>query len=150
MGPPANLFPLVAQAAGGIRSKVPILGNDYPTKDGTGVRDYIHIMDLVNGHIAALRNLDTLQRRFMCINLGTGEGHSVMEVLEAFKTITGNTIPHDIHPRRVGDVPVCYADASLAKQELGWTATRGLKEMCASTWRHFSASRPHGIFIRPQ
>ena len=133
-GTPDNLFPYVTQVAIGKRSKLRIFGNDYPTADGTGVRDYIHVMDLVAGHIEALRHLEQ-ENRSITINLGTGRGHSVLEVIRAFEHVTGKAIPYEISPRRAGDIAAYWADPSLAERELGWRAERTLEDMCRDGWR---------------
>lgn len=133
-GVPNNLVPFVAQVAVGRRAKLAVFGNDYPTPDGTGVRDYLHVTDLALGHVAALRHL--LDRPgSLTVNLGTGRGHSVLEVVQAFAAASGRPVPYEIHPRRSGDVASCYADPTLAHQLLGWTAELGLDRMCADTWR---------------
>jgi UDP-glucose 4-epimerase len=139
-GPPNNLLPFVAQVAVGRREKVRVFGNDYPTPDGTGVRDYIHVMDLADGHIAAL---DYVQGRTGIFrwNLGTGKGTSVLEVLAAFSAAAGRAIPYEIAPRRPGDAAVSYADASAALADLGWSARRNLAQMCKDHWRWQSSNR---------
>ncbi|MED1827750.1 GDP-mannose 4,6-dehydratase, partial [Bacillus thuringiensis] len=109
-------------------------GNDYPTKDGTGVRDYIHVVDLANGHVKALEKVMSTTG-VDAYNLGTGMGYSVLEMVEAFEKVSGKKVPYKITERRPGDVAVCFADASKAKRELGWEATRGLEEMCADSWK---------------
>ena len=133
-GTPNNLMPYVAQVAAGQRPYLQIFGNDYPTPDGTGVRDYLHVVDLAQGHVAALRHLldggDTLT-----VNLGTGRGSSVLEVVNAYAKASGREIPCRIVPRRPGDVAACWADASRASEVLGWQAQRGLGEMCGDSWR---------------
>ncbi len=133
-GAPNNLMPYIAQVATGQRPWLNIYGNDYPTPDGTGVRDYIHVMDLVEGHIAALRHLER-QPGLLTVNLGTGRGYSVREALHAFEQASQRTIPYRIAPRRPGDVACCYADASRARTLLGWQAQRDLATMCADAWR---------------
>ena len=144
-GIPNNLMPFVAQVAAGRRPRLRIFGNDYPTVDGTGVRDYIHVVDLALGHVAALTGLsDNNAPREMIINLGTGRGHSVLEVVRRFEAVSGRPIPYDIVDRRPGDVATCYADATRARSLLGWEATRGLDEMCADAWRWQSAN-PNGF-----
>lgn len=133
-GIPNNLMPFVAQVAVGKLPCLNVFGNDYNTLDGTGVRDYIHVMDLAEGHLAAL---DFLQRKSGChtINLGTGDGHSVLEMVKAFEAASGQRIPYRIAPRRPGDIAACFAKADKAAIELGWKATRTLHDMCESTWR---------------
>jgi UDP-glucose 4-epimerase len=133
-GVPNNLMPYVAQVAQGIRPCLNVFGSDYPTADGTGVRDYIHVMDLVDGHVAAL---DYLRERqgLLTVNLGTGSGYSVLEMVRAFESASGRPIPYVIAPRRPGDIASCYADPSLAAKLLGWKARRGIAEMCSDAWR---------------
>ena len=133
-GVPNNLMPYVAQVAVGQREFLNVWGNDYATPDGTGVRDYIHVQDLAEGHVAALRVLLDGGAGFT-VNLGTGTGHSVLEVVRAFEQASGNKVPYRIGPRRAGDVAQCYADASLAACLLGWRATRTLPDMCRDAWR---------------
>lgn len=141
-GVPNNLLPFVAQVAVGRRDKVMVFGNDYPTPDGTGVRDYIHVMDLAAGHLAALHYLDRVTGTFRW-NLGTGRGSSVLEVIEAFGRAAGRRIPYEFAARRPGDAAVSYADASAALADLGWSARRGLAEMCADHWR-WQQANPYG------
>ena len=138
-GIPNNLFPYMAQVAVGKRKELEVFGNDYPTPDGTGVRDYIHVVDLALGHLRALKKLET-GPGVVTYNLGTGRGYSVLEAMAAFSQACGKPIPHRIVGRRPGDVASCYADPSLARRELGWQATRGLAEMCADAWRWQSAN----------
>lgn len=132
---PSNLMPMVAQVASGRQPILEIFGNDYETPDGTGVRDYIHVMDLAEGHAAALEYASTCPG-FHLFNLGTGRGHGVMEIVQAYEAICGRVIPRSFGPRRTGDVPACYADATRAERELGWKATRTLREMCESSWAY--------------
>ena len=132
-GVPDNLMPYIAQVASGQRSSLSVFGNDYLTKDGTGVRDYIHVMDLAEGHAAALDFL-TLTVGCHTINLGTGNGHSVFEMVQAFENASGREVPLKVEKRRAGDVAVCYADPKKASQLLNWKARRSLEDMCASTW----------------
>ena len=141
-GIPNNLLPYVAQVAVGKLPKLQVHGGDYPTPDGTGVRDYIHVMDLAQGHLAAL---DFLFREpgSLTANLGTGRGYSVLEVVKAFERASGRPVPHEIGPRRPGDVASCYADASLAARALNWRTRAGLDEMCRDAWRWQSAN-PEG------
>jgi UDP-glucose 4-epimerase len=134
-GIPNNLMPFVTQVAVCKREFLNIWGNDYPTSDGTGVRDYIHVLDLAEGHVAALNYLGTHPSAFITVNLGTGQGYSVLEVVKAFEKASGHPIPYKIAPRRVGDIAQCWADPSLAHELLGWKATRGLDQMCADAWR---------------
>jgi len=141
-GTPNNLMPYVAQVAVGKRPFLQVFGGDYATPDGTGVRDYIHVMDLADGHVAALRHL-LEQGKSVTVNLGTGQGYSVLEVIKAFEQASGKTVPHQIVGRRPGDVAACYADPSLARELLGWSATRDLAQMCADTWR-WQSRNPQG------
>jgi UDP-glucose 4-epimerase len=133
-GMPSNLMPYVAQVAAGQRAYLSIFGGDYPTPDGTGVRDYIHVLDLAEGHLAALRFLQDAVG-WHAVNLGTGQGTSVLEMVRAFEAASGKSVPYTVGPRRKGDVPNCYAKVDKAKQLMGWSAQRGLHEMCASIWR---------------
>lgn len=141
-GIPNNLMPFIAQVAVGRREKLTVFGNDYPTPDGTGVRDYIHVMDLADGHIAALRHAIGKPGAHI-FNLGTGRGQSVLEMLAAFERACGHTLAHTIAARRPGDVAACWADTGKAERELGWTAKLSLEDMCADTWRWQSAN-PNG------
>jgi len=131
-GIPNNLMPYVTQVAKGKLEKLRVFGNDYPTVDGTGVRDYIHVMDLAEGHVAAL---DNLTEGVHIYNLGTGQGTSVLQLVKAFEEANGIEVPYEIVVRRPGDIAECYADASKAKRELGWTAKRDLVAMCRDAWR---------------
>ena len=133
-GVPNNLMPYVAQVAVGRRPRLQIYGNDYPTPDGTGVRDYIHVMDLADGHVAALRRLLDSAGSFT-VNLGTGVGHSVLEVVGAYERASGRPIPYDVVARRPGDVAACYADPARARDLLRWSAQRDLDTMCQDSWR---------------
>ncbi len=141
-GIPNNLTPYITQVAVGKLKEVNVFGNDYDTPDGTGVRDYIHVMDLASGHVKALRKFDD-QPDVYIYNLGTGRGYSVLEMIQAFSKAVGHEIPYVIKPRRAGDIATCYADATKAKEELGWTAERGIDEMCQDAWRWQSAN-PNG------
>jgi len=141
-GIPNNLMPFVTQVAIGKRPFLNVYGNDYPTPDGTGVRDYIHVQDLAEGHVAALQALLEKNKSFT-VNLGTGHGNSVLEVVTAFEKASGRPVAYQIAPRRPGDVAQCYADPALAHRLLGWTATRSLADMCADAWRWQSAN-PEG------
>ncbi len=134
-GVPNNLVPFVAQTAAGLHAGISVFGDDYPTRDGTGVRDYIHVVDLAQAHVAALRALRDGEARGITVNLGTGNGFSVLEVIEAFGRAVGKPIPHQRVARRAGDVAECWADPTLAKQRLGWEATRGIDAMCVDAWR---------------
>lgn len=141
-GAPNNLVPFVAQVAAGIRSQVQVFGGDYATPDGTGVRDYIHVMDLANAHVHALAYLRQ-HGQGMVVNLGTGSGYSVLEIIEAFSRASGQKIPYHITDRRPGDADACYADPSLAESLLGWRASRGLDDICADAWRWQLHLRQH-------
>ncbi|PGZ97057.1 UDP-glucose 4-epimerase GalE [Bacillus wiedmannii] len=133
-GIPNNLMPYVTQVAVGKLKELNIFGNDYPTKDGTGVRDYIHVVDLAKGHVKALEKvLETTG--IDAYNLGTGKGYSVLEMVNAFEKVSGKKIPYKIIGRRPGDVAICFADVSKAKRELGWEAEYGVEEMCLDSWR---------------
>lgn len=133
-GIPNNLMPFVAQVAIGMREYLTIWGNDYSTADGTGVRDYIHVVDLAEGHVAALAYLE-MHGGMLTVNLGSGQGYSVLDLIKAFEQASGQKIPFKIGPRRVGDIPRYWADPSLANELLGWKCKRGLEQMCADTWR---------------
>jgi UDP-glucose 4-epimerase len=141
-GIPNNLLPYVAQVAVGRLPEVRVFGDDYPTPDGTGVRDYIHVVDLAQGHLAALDRLAQVPG-IAAYNLGTGRGYSVFEVIKAFERAAGRPIPYRVVERRPGDVPTSYADPGKARAELGWQATRTLDEMCADTWR-WQSQNPNG------
>ena len=141
-GLPNNLMPYVAQVAVGRLQRLAVFGNDYATPDGTGVRDYIHVMDLAEGHVAALRHL--LDRPgSLTVNLGTGRGCSVLEVVAAYAAASGRAIPYEIRPRRAGDVAACYADPAQAQARLGWRARHDLARMCADSWR-WQSMNPKG------
>jgi len=133
-GIPNNLMPFITQVATGKRDVLNVFGDDYDTHDGTGVRDYIHVEDLANGHLKALNKMDTNCGLFTC-NLGTGQGYSVLDMVRAFEQESSKTVSFEIAPRRNGDVASCYADPSLAANELNWTAQKGLQDMCADSWR---------------
>ena len=137
-----NLMPYIAKVAVGKLEKVHVFGNDYPTPDGTGVRDYIHVVDLARGHVCAIRKLETNCGLFIC-NLGTGKGYSVLEVIHAFEKACGKKLPYVIDPRRPGDIAECYADPTKAKNELGWVAEYGIEEMCADSW-NWQSKNPDG------
>lgn len=139
-GIPNNLMPYLAQVAVGRLPELRVFGNDYPTPDGTGVRDYIHVLDLAAGHLAALQADPQTLRIY---NLGTGRGYSVLEMLQAFGHACGRELPYHIHPRRPGDIACCYADAHLAERELGWRAERTLADMAADSW-NWQLNNPHG------
>ena len=142
-GTPNNLMPYVAQVAVGKRARLQVFGNDYDTPDGTGVRDYIHVLDLAEGHVAALRYLLD-NKRSITANLGTGTGYSVLEMVRAFEKASGRPVPYDIVARRPGDIGACYSDPGLAKQMLGWQSQRGLDAMCADSWR-WQSMNPQGF-----
>lgn len=141
-GVPNNLLPFIAQVAVGRREALNVYGNDYPTPDGTGVRDYIHVVDLARGHLAALEKLATTSE-VLSVNLGTGRGYSVLEMVEAFRRASGRDIPYRIVARRPGDVAACYADPALAARLLGWRAERGLERICRDAWR-WQSMNPDG------
>jgi UDP-glucose 4-epimerase len=142
-GIPNNLMPLLAQVAVGRREKILVYGDDYPTPDGTGRRDYLHVEDLAAGHVAALQRLATTDQPVSTWNLGTGRPTSVMEMLQAFSRACGHDLPYEIAPRRRGDIAESYADPSRAEADLGWTATRTVEDMCADTWR-WQSQNPDG------
>jgi len=161
-GIPNNLVPYISQVAVGRRKHINVFGNDYPTRDGTGVRDYIHVMDLAEGHVAALRHMEkadsssrqslsfprrresrNLNANPLIVNLGTGRGYSVLEMIQAFAKASGKEIPYKITKRRSGDIAACFADTALAKKRLGWKARRGLNEMCAAAW-NWQSKNPNG------
>lgn len=139
-GVPNNLMPYIAQTATGKRDVLRIWGNDYDTVDGTGVRDYIHVMDLAEGHVAALEHL---QSGFDAINLGSGQGTSVLQMLHAFEKACGHEIPYKVQPRRAGDLPEFYANGEKAKRLLGWETHRTIEDMCTDTWR-WQSNNPNG------
>jgi UDP-glucose 4-epimerase len=142
-GIPNNLMPFVAQVAIGRRAKLSVFGNDYPTPDGTGVRDYIHVVDLARGHLAALGELFRSGESFT-LNLGTGQGYSVLEMVRAFEAASGRPVPFEFVGRRPGDIATCYADPTGARARLDWTAKKGLKEMCEDHWR-WQSTNPQGF-----
>lgn len=141
-GIPNNLLPYIAQVAIGRLKQLSVFGNDYPTPDGTGVRDYIHVVDLSLGHLKALQYIADRHGVFT-FNLGTGQGYSVLEMVKAFELASGRAVPYQVVARRPGDIAVCYAEPDLAAQELGWRAERGLPEMMADTWR-WQSQNPNG------
>ena len=141
-GIPNNLMPYITQVAVGKLKELGVFGNDYDTPDGTGVRDYIHVVDLARGHVKALKKIEE-GAGLKIYNLGTGVGYSVLDIVKNFEEATGVKIPYSIKPRRAGDIATCYADASLAKEELGWTAEYGIKEMCEDSWR-WQKNNPNG------
>jgi UDP-glucose 4-epimerase len=142
-GPPNNLFPCITQFAVGLRPSLKVFGNDYPTSDGSGVRDYLHVCDLAEAHVAALSSIDNLAGA-VPINLGTGAGYSVIEVIRMFEEVSGKEIPFEQVKRRAGDIAECYADPSLAKELLNWTASKSLSEMCEDAWR-WQSLNPKGF-----
>jgi UDP-glucose 4-epimerase len=142
-GIPNNLMPFIAQVAVGRREKLSVFGNDYPTPDGTGVRDYIHVVDLAKGHVAALNRLFAVDRGFT-VNLGTGQGYSVLETIKAFEAASGKAVPYQLVPRRPGDIASCYASPVQAKELLGWQAEKGMREMCEDHWR-WQEGNPEGF-----
>lgn len=141
-GIPNNLTPYITQVAVGKLKEVGVFGDDYDTPDGTGVRDYIHVVDLANGHVKALQKFDETPAVHI-YNLGTGHGYSVLDMIKAFSKAVGKEIPYSIKPRRPGDIATCYADPAKAKAELGWVAERGIDEMCADGWR-WQFQNPNG------
>ncbi|MDU2673158.1 MAG: UDP-glucose 4-epimerase GalE [Clostridium sp.] len=141
-GIPNNLMPYITKVAVGELKQLRVFGNDYPTHDGTGVRDYIHVVDLANGHVKALEKLQT-NPGLVTYNLGTGKGYSVLDVVKAFAEASGRDIPYEIVDRRPGDIATCYADPKVANEELGWSAERGIKEMCEDSWR-WQSNNPKG------
>ena len=141
-GIPNNLVPYVAQVAIGKLECLGVFGDDYDTPDGTGVRDYIHVVDLAKGHVAAIKKLEE-KKGVLIYNLGTGKGYSVLDVVHAFEKACGKKIPYAVKPRRPGDIATCYADPAKAKAELGWEAENGLEEMCADSWR-WQSMNPNG------
>jgi len=139
-GIPNNLMPYITQVAVGKREFLSVYGDDYPTADGTGVRDYIHVVDLAIGHVKALQNLE----KGVCVyNLGTGNGYSVLDVVKAFEKASGKKLPYRIVQRRPGDIAVCYSDPTKAQRELGWRAERGIEKMCADSW-NWQRNNPNG------
>lgn len=141
-GIPNNLVPYVAQVAIGKLKCLGVFGDDYDTPDGTGVRDYIHVVDLAKGHVAAIKKLEE-KKGVLIYNLGTGKGYSVLDVVHAFEKACGKKIPYEVKPRRLGDIATCYADPAKAKAELGWEAENGIEEMCADSWR-WQSMNPNG------
>lgn len=141
-GIPNNLMPYITQVAVGKLKELGVFGNDYDTPDGTGVRDYIHVVDLARGHVKAIEKFKE-NKGVLIYNLGTGNGYSVLQVIEAFGKACGKKIPYEIKPRRAGDIATCYCDPSKAKRELGWEAEYGIDEMCADSWR-WQSQNPNG------
>ena len=142
-GTPNNLMPYVAQVAVGRRAKLSVFGNDYDTPDGTGVRDYIHVTDLAEGHVAALRRLLD-QPGSLTVNLGTGQGYSVLDLVRAYEAASGRSVPYEIVARRAGDIAACYADPGMARELLGWEARLDLTRMCEDSWR-WQHTNPQGF-----
>ncbi len=143
-GIPNNLVPYIAQVAVGKRAKLSVYGDDYSTPDGTGVRDYIHVVDLAAGHVKAFDKLAVSEGGVNIYNLGTGRGYSVLEVVDAFRKASGSEILYEVVPRRAGDIAVCYADSSFAEKELGWKAEKQIDEMCEDSWR-WQSNNPDGF-----
>ena len=137
-GIPNNLMPYVVRVALGTLKELSIYGNDYDTKDGTGVRDYIHVVDLAKGHIKALQKLEKEKQGLFIYNLGTGKGYSVLDMVKAFEKVTGKKVAYKIAPRREGDIATCYADPKKASDELGWQANLGIDEMCRDSWNYIN------------
>jgi UDP-glucose 4-epimerase len=144
-GIPNNLLPYVAQVAIGRLKKLAVFGNDYPTPDGTGIRDYIHVVDLANAHLKAVERLGKVKKYGLkIINLGTGNGYSVLQIVKAFEKASGKNVPYAIKPRRPGDVAEVWADPAFAAKELGWKAERGIEKMCEDLWR-WQSMNPYGF-----
>ena len=141
-GIPNNLFPFISQVAIGKLEELSVFGDDYATDDGTGVRDYIHVVDLAKGHLKALKNI-TEKQGLAIYNLGTGKGYSVLEIVHAFENASDKKVPYKIVERRPGDIAVCFADPALAKKELGWSAEKGIQDMCEDAWR-WQSNNPNG------
>lgn len=143
-GIPNNLMPCISQVAVGRRSELLVFGNDYPTPDGTGVRDYIHVVDLASGHLAALNALSRQEEAVLTVNLGTGRGYSVLEMIKSFEAASGKPVSYRIVARRPGDVAACYADPSFAEEVMGWRAKKSLEDMCRDAWR-WQVNNPDGF-----
>ena len=141
-GIPNNLMPYITQVAVGKLKELGVFGNDQDTPDGTGVRDYIHVVDLAKGHVKALKKIEE-NPGLAIYNLGTGKGYSVLDIVKNFEAATGVKIPYVIKPRRAGDIATCYCDASKAEKELGWKAENGIREMCEDSWR-WQSNNPQG------
>jgi len=137
-GIPNNLMPYIVRVASGELKELSVFGNDYDTHDGTGVRDYIHVVDLAKGHVLALNKLDKEQKGLYIYNLGTGTGYSVLDMVKAFEKVAGKEVPYKIAPRRAGDIATCYADPKKAREELGWTANKTLEDMCRDSWNYIN------------
>lgn len=140
-GIPNNLMPYIVRVASGELEQLSVFGNDYNTPDGTGVRDYIHVVDLAKGHLAALNKLDKEGKGLYIYNLGTGTGYSVLDMVKSFEEITGKKVPYKITQRRPGDIATCYSDTKKAKEELGWEAKKGIKEMCEDSWNFIQKNK---------
>lgn len=140
-GIPNNLMPYVVRVAAGILPELSVFGDDYPTPDGTGVRDYIHVVDLAKGHVKALEKLDKENEGLYIYNLGTGTGYSVLDMVKAFEKSTGKEVKYKIAPRRAGDIATCYADPKKAKEELGWVAEKTLDDMCKDSWNYIEKNQ---------
>ena len=140
-GIPNNLMPYVVRVANGTLKELSVFGNDYDTPDGTGVRDYIHVVDLAKGHINALEKLEKEGEGLFIYNLGTGKGYSVLDIVKTFEEATGMKVPYKIAPRRAGDIDTCYSDPTKAKNELGWEAERDLKQMCIDSWNYIERKK---------
>ncbi len=140
-GIPNNLMPYIVRVAAGKLEQLSVFGNDYNTPDGTGVRDYIHVVDLAKGHVLALEKLEREQKGLYIYNLGTGTGYSVLDMVKAFEEATGKPVPYKIAPRRSGDIATCYADPKKAKEELGWEATKTLEDMCKDSWNYINSRK---------
>ena len=134
-------MPYVARVAAGTLKELSVFGNDYNTPDGTGVRDYIHVVDLAKGHVKALEKLDKEKEGIYIYNLGTGKGYSVLDMVKAFENATGRKVPYKIAPRRSGDIATCYADPKKAKEELGWSAEKTLDDMCIDSWNYIQKNK---------
>ena len=141
-GIPNNLMPFISQTAIGKREHLNVFGGDYDTPDGTGVRDYIHVLDLAEGHVKAIEKINDFTD-VMTINLGTGKGYSVLDMVKAFEKASGNKVPYEIVERRAGDIAKCYADPSYAKEVLGWSANKDIDDMCEDSWR-WQSKNPNG------
>ena len=140
-GIPNNLMPYIVRVAAGKLKELSVYGDDYNTPDGTGVRDYIHVVDLAKGHIKALEKLEKEQKGLFIYNLGTGTGYSVLGMVKAFEKATNKKVPYKIAPRRLGDIATCYSDPTKAKEELGWQATKTLEEMCKDSWNFIEKNK---------
>ena len=132
----ADLMPYIVRVASGQLEQLSVFGNDYDTHDGTGVRDYIHVVDLAKGHVKALEKIDKEGQGLYIYNLGTGTGYSVLDMVKAFEKSTGKNVPYKIAPRRAGDIATMYADPKKAKEELGWVAEKNLEDMCKDSWNY--------------